>query len=495
MLISWDGFILTCRIQCNMPSFSPYEDGDEIRELRRFEAAWDSVLKMPYVQGSMREMTDEDIERWGFDSDFATRVPSDDRFEENTRMIGDFIDEESGNTLPIVIERPFRAKQEALEEDKGKRRIFGRGLSHSPYMFGFIPLEHLGMNPNKATWFGREQADPHAVLDGRTVQQIYTPKNYRRRGMASGILDALVEAKRGGYKHGSEVGYLSTAKDSEGRHIHDLRTDEKGREMAHGRPWINTETGAPIWERSPFKISLPSEATKDFVHLMLSRGIYPNEIRPRETIMGDTAFIDANKKWQGEGSLEAREYFDVPSWSGVIGDTEEAKRARGWGLDEEQHYIRPTFGTAFNRAKLYGELRQKMFAELDKASDKCPQNGEPDPITGKIHPYYEDSDFKEPDGCDCWDDWRKAREDFWAAFPEEKSDWWDDEDYDEELTEDDLIPQTSFHLAEKIKDFNRRVDEGEIAPAPEPVWNEEKNAFEYGGKTTQEWLDYERENP
>ena len=34
--VSWDGFILTCRIQCNMPSFSPYEDGDEIRELRRF---------------------------------------------------------------------------------------------------------------------------------------------------------------------------------------------------------------------------------------------------------------------------------------------------------------------------------------------------------------------------------------------------------------------------------------------------------------------------
>jgi len=482
MLSSWDGFISTCRMRLDMVDI--------------FKATWDSIAKMPFVRDSVREMTPEDVKRYNFTEGFETRDPEDERFIPNKRMIGDYVDEKTGQTLPIVISKPFKATEEAKEKSRNTRRIFGNALSDGNYTQAYIPMNHLGMKTPKEKWFGGNQQDPNIVLDRGMIHQAYTPKKYRRQGMASSILDALVEEGRMG-KKGS--GWMPSAKDEDGRQLGDVRTDEKGREVHHSRPWVNPETGEPYWHRSEFQVEpAGGQATKDYLGLLASRGLYPNQIQGRNmdgyNDDGEIEARDPNHVWIDEGSQEGAKYFNAFDYSGG-GDTEEGKRRSGWGFDEEQPNIRPTLGTIMNRSKANSYHRQKVKRELDLASDNCPQTGEPDPVTGKVHPYFEDSDFKEDDGCDCWDDWRKARTKYYDEFPEHN---WIDETYPDDPNDpddpfaDDRLPNfQEFNLSEKLKRFNEMIEQREVVPAEPGVWNDEKDGFEYSGKTTREWLGYD----
>lgn len=478
MLSSWDGFISTCRMRLDMVDI--------------FKATWDSITKMPFVPGSVREMTTEDVQRYGFGEGFETRDSGDERFIPNKRMIGDYVDEATGKTLPIVIEKPFRATEEAKEKSRNTRRIFGGPLSDGRYTSAYIPLNHLGMKTPKEKWFGGDQQDPNIVLDHALIHQAYTPKKYRRQGMASSILDALVEEGRMG-KKGS--GYMPNATDEEGRQLHDISVDEKGGEIYHTRPWVDAETGEPYWSMNPFKIS-PSggQATKDYLGLLASRGIYPNEIKGRGNSVGDVEMRDPNNVWIDEGSQEGAKYFEAYDWNGG-GDTEQGKRGGSWGFDEEQPFLRPNLSTIMNRAKSKSDYKAKMRKLMTEASDRCPQTGEADPETGKVHPYFEDSDIKEEDGCDCWDEWREARSKYFAEFPE--LDWInetypdDPNDPDDPFADDTLPDFNEFNLAERVKRFNEMIEQRELVPAEPGVWNDEKNGFEYGGKTTREWKGYD----
>ena len=459
-----------------------------------FNKSWDSITKMPFVRDSVREMTPEDEKRYNFAEGFSSRDPGDERFIPNKRMIGDYADEETGNTLPIIIDKPFKATEEAKEKSRNTRRIFGSALSDGDYTQAYIPMNHLGMKTPKEKWFGGQQQDPNVVLDRGMIHQAYTPKKMRRQGMASSILDALVEEGRLGRK-GS--GWLPSATDEDGRHLSNVRTDEKGREVSHTRPWVDAKTGVPYWHRSDFDIQ-PSggQATKDYLGLMASRGVYPNQIKGRGNDDGNVERRDPNNVWQNEGSQEGAKYFEAYDWNGG-GDTEQGKRGGTWGFDEEQPFLRPTLSTIMDRAKSQGHYKEKMSKLQNEASDRCPQDGEADPVTGKVHPYYEDSDIKEEDGCDCWDDWREHRSKYFAEFPELN---WIDERYpedpndpDDEFADDRRPDFDKFNLSEKLKHFNEMIEQRKLIPAEPGVWNDEKGGFEHGGKTTQEWHDHERD--
>ena len=462
-----------------------------------FEAGWDSIVKMPFVPGSVREMTAEDSERWGFpEGTEMTQPKNPERFLPRKKLIGDFINEETGKLLPIIIQQGLKANPEAVEREKGMRRVFGDGLRDSPTTTAHIPSDRLGMNPSTEMWFGGKQSDPHAVLNYNTIEQIYTPKNFRRQGMASAILDALVEAKRFGTKYHS--GIYPTAMNEQGHMIHDMTPDDK---LSYSRPYVDAETGMPYLQTYPHELNPVSGiATKDYIELMASRGLYPDIIQERDINYvprglfgmptgeplpkaGEPRAANPNNRWVDETAKENNLYFEANQWSRP-GSREDDRRGGGWKLDEEQPFIRPTASTIINRAKREAYHRNKVMRELEAASDKCPQTGEPDPITGKVHPHLEDSDFKEPNGCDCWDDWRAARDAYFEEFPEH--DW--RREFDED---DDEVPNIGFHLSQFDKDFNELVSSGKLIPAPEPTWRlrEGKDEYEplYGGKTLNEW--------
>lgn len=464
-----------------------------------FEAGWDSIVKMPFVPGSVREMTAEDSERWGFPEGTEMTQPNNpERYLPRPKLIGDFINEETGKLLPIIIQQGLKANPEAVEREKGMRRVFGDGLRDSRTTTAHIPLDRLGMNPSTEMWFGGKQSDPHAVLNYNTIEQIYTPKNFRRQGMASAILDALVEAKRFGTKYHS--GIYPTAMNEQGHTIHDMTPDDK---LSYSRPYVDAETGMPYLQTYPHELNPVSGiATKDYIELMASRGLYPTIIQERDINYvprgllgmptgeplpkaGEPRAANPNNRWVDETAKENNLYFEANQWSRP-GSREDDRRGGGWKLDEEQPFIRPTASTIINRAKREAYHRNKVMREQEAASDKCPQNGEPDPITGKVHPYLEDSDIKEPDGCDCWDDWRAARDAYFEEFPEH--DW--RLEY-EEGEESDEVPNIGFHLSQFDKDFNELVSSGKLIPAPEPTWRlrEGKDEYEplYGGKTLNEW--------
>lgn len=460
-----------------------------------FRRSWDSITKMPFVRDSVREMTPEDVKRYNFTEGYETREPKDDRFMPNKRMIGDYADEESGKTLPIVINKPFKATEEAREKDRNSRRIFGSGLRDGSMTQGFIPMNHLGIKTHKEKFFGGQQQDPAAVLDNGRLHQVWTPKKMRRQGIASSILDAMVEEGR---KSGYRSGWLPSAKDEDGRQLANVRTDEKGQETHHTRPWVDAETGVPYWHRSDFGIQpTGGQATKDYLGLMASRGLFPNQIKGRGNDVGEgRESRDPNNVWADEGSQEGAKYFEAYDWGKGGSDSEEGKRGNTWGFDEEQPFLRPTLSTIMERAKSTGNHKAKTEKLMREASDRCPQDGEADPVTGKVHPYIEDSDIKEEDGCDCWDDWREARGKYFAEFPELD---WINERYPEDPNDpddkyaDDTAPPEGFHLAEKVKRFNEMIEQRDLIPAEPGVWNDEKDDFEHGGKTTQEWSDHERD--
>jgi len=470
----------------------------ECRVLMAFLEAWDSIVKMPFVPGSVREMTAEDSERWGFpEGSEMTRPKDPERYFPRSKLIGDFINEETGKLLPIIIQQGLKANPEAVEREKGVRRIFGDGLRDSRQTSAHIPLDRLGMNPSTEMWFGGKQSDPHAVLDRSLIEQIYTPKNFRRQGMASAILDALVEAGR---MEDKGTGHWPSATNEEGHVMHDLSPDG----VSWSRPYVDTETGLPYQRRSLYNLQPYSGiATKDYIELMASRGLYPNIIQERgadyvprglfgEPIGGgdlpdNVRVVDPNNRWVDETAKENNLYFEANQWgSGYRGHgREDDLRADGWGFDEEQPFVRPTASTVIERAKREGYHRNKTRKLLEAASDKCPQTGEPDPITGKVHPYIEDSDIKEPNGCDCWDDWRAARDAYFEEFPE--YDW--RLEYDED---NDEIPNNEFHLAEPRKREKEMIESGRLVPAPEPTWRlKEGKTDEYervwDGKTLWDW--------
>ena len=463
-----------------------------------FEAGWDSIVKMPFVPGSVREMTAEDSERWGFPEGTEMTQPNNpERYLPRSKLIGDFINEETGKLLPIIIQQGLKANPEAVEREKGMRRIFGDGLRDSRTTTAHIPLDRLGMNPSTEMWFGGKQSDPHVVLDRSLIEQIYTPKNFRRQGMASGILDALVEAGR---MEDKGTGWWPSANDEEGRVINDIAPDNVG----WSRPYVDTETGLPYQRRSSYNLKPYSGiATKDYIELMASRGLYPNIIQERgadyvprglfgEPIGGgdlpdNVRVVDPNNRWVDETAKENNLYFEANQWgSGYRGNArEDDLRADGWGFDEEQPFVRPTASTVIERAKREGYHRNKTRKLLSAADDICPQTNEPDPITGKIHTSIEDSDIKEPGDCDCWDEWRAARDAYFEEFPE--YDWRleDDEDNDE-------IPNNEFHLAEPRKREKEMIESGRLVPAPEPTWRlKEGKTDEYervwDGKTLWDW--------
>ena len=107
-----------------------------------FEAGWDSIVKMPFVPGSVREMTAEDSERWGFPEGTEITQPNNpERYLPRPKLIGDFINEETGKLLPIIIQQGLKANPEAVEREKGMRRVFGDGLRDSRTTTAHIPLD------------------------------------------------------------------------------------------------------------------------------------------------------------------------------------------------------------------------------------------------------------------------------------------------------------------------------------------------------------------
>lgn len=141
-----------------------------------FEQAF-ALLKMPFVPGSVRE---------------GKLVPEDEEWKERQMYEADFYDPVDDKTRTIDI-RPDR---QPIQEAPARRSFFGGGPpARGKSAVAVMDLEEDELRePEKL--FGMDQQVPFAYLHNkRTLDRLFVPEHLRRRGIGTGLVDALDEWK------------------------------------------------------------------------------------------------------------------------------------------------------------------------------------------------------------------------------------------------------------------------------------------------------------
>ena len=148
--------------------------GDGVTSKSSFEQAF-SLLKMPFVPGSVRPLEGEFME-------------GDDDHAPAQKFVGDFYDPIDDRTLPINIEP---ARDWIGEEDKGwwgkKHKTMDRMDA------AVIPMDMIDEDRESEMQFGMPQKNPFAAIIDNKIERLYVPTDLRRRQMGQGLLDALQE--------------------------------------------------------------------------------------------------------------------------------------------------------------------------------------------------------------------------------------------------------------------------------------------------------------
>ena len=149
--------------------------GDGVMGNSSFEQAF-SLLKMPFVPGSVRPLEGEFME-------------GDDDHAPAQKFVGDFYDPIDDRTLPINIE----PQREWIGEDNPSHG-FGRKHKHMDRMdAAVIPMDMIDEDRESEMQFGMPQKNPFAAIIDNLIERVYVPTDLRRRQMGQGLLDALLE--------------------------------------------------------------------------------------------------------------------------------------------------------------------------------------------------------------------------------------------------------------------------------------------------------------
>lgn len=158
-----------------------------------FEQAF-SLLKMPFVPGSVRPLEGEFME-------------GDDDHAPAQKFVGDFYDPIDDRTLPINIEP---ARDWIGEDDKG---WFGRKHKTMDRMdAAVIPMDMIDDDRKSEMQFGLPQKNPFAAIIDNKIERVYVPSDLRRREMAQGLLDALLEFRT----HHASRGHMEPSRENTG---------------------------------------------------------------------------------------------------------------------------------------------------------------------------------------------------------------------------------------------------------------------------------------
>tara|TARA_R110001632_G_scaffold142068_2_gene258080 strand:- start:171 stop:923 length:753 start_codon:yes stop_codon:yes gene_type:complete len=206
-----------------------------------FEQAF-SLLKMPFVPGSVRPLEGEFME-------------GDDDHAPAQKFVGDFYDPTDDRTLPINIE-PAR---DWTGEDNPSYG-FGRKHKNMDRMdAAVIPMDMIDEDRESEMQFGMAQKNPFAAIIDNLIERVYVPTDLRRREMGQGLLDALQEYRqnfgnRGQMKPSREntgdmLGLLASrglfpnglAQIPKGQNFNDPDTQYMHSEWPSGAKWQNAE--------------------------------------------------------------------------------------------------------------------------------------------------------------------------------------------------------------------------------------------------------------
>ena len=299
-----------------------------------FNRAWD-LVKMPFVPDSVKET------------------------EEGTYE-GDFYDPIDEKTRKIKIKPPGEVGE------KGRFAGLMGGIEPSGTI-ATMPLDEGEMREPEE-FFGRKQQIPFSLLaDNRTLERLFVPEHLRRRGIGTGIVDALSEWKR---KFRPNSSWAGIRPDKEANTEDMLRLwHSRGHLPSHAHPvpqhgMEESDLGEP-WGEGPWS---PYYATR----------------WQREDTM-------SNPQWEEEGSLG-----DMPFEEGF----REAQRAQAAEImaDQEKNTI---YRTCENEAeKVLQAMGLEDWDDLDW--DTAIEMG----VTDQMH---SDGSY----GCDCW-----------SGHP-----WWNVDDY------------------------------------------------------------------
>jgi len=138
-----------------------------------FEAGWDSIVKMPFVPGSVREA--------GVDE-------GDEKYEDRKRYEADFYDPVDDKTRKINILPTWKRRP----KDEGFQiKLFGGSGPDGTTVDIELDEDEL-REPEQL--FGRGQQVPFGYFyRDEHLDRLFTPSHLRRRGMGTGVVDAMQE--------------------------------------------------------------------------------------------------------------------------------------------------------------------------------------------------------------------------------------------------------------------------------------------------------------
>lgn len=142
-----------------------------------FETAW-ALLKMPFVPGSVREGELEE---------------GDENWEDRQNYLADFYDPNDDKTRQMNIRPTWKRKPKPDAERRVPfASLFGGGGGPEGTVID-MPLDEDELRDPELL-FGQEQQIPFSYFyRNNHLDRLFTPKNMRRRGIGTGMVDAMQE--------------------------------------------------------------------------------------------------------------------------------------------------------------------------------------------------------------------------------------------------------------------------------------------------------------
>lgn len=141
-----------------------------------FDTAW-ALFKMPFVPGSVREGELEE---------------GDENWEDRQNYLADFHDPVDDRTRQMNIQPTWKRKPKPDERRVSLGSIFGGGSSPEGTVVN-MPLDEDELRDPELL-FGQEQQIPFSYFyRNANLDRMFTPTNQRRRGIGTGMVDAMQE--------------------------------------------------------------------------------------------------------------------------------------------------------------------------------------------------------------------------------------------------------------------------------------------------------------
>jgi hypothetical protein len=141
-----------------------------------FEAVWDSIVKMPFVPGSVREGELEE---------------GDEKWEDRQTYLADFYDPVDKKTRIMNI-RPTWKRRETDEPKRSFGFLMGGGSAPTGTVVD-MPLDEDELREPEQ-FFGMDQQVPFGYFyRNQNIDRLFAPKHLRGRGIGTGIVDAMQE--------------------------------------------------------------------------------------------------------------------------------------------------------------------------------------------------------------------------------------------------------------------------------------------------------------